>query len=131
MNAPAGPNACCAIIEARASAAAWYAGSAMTRSVAATVAAIVAAIQGETKTAVEANKCGRVRAMPCARPARLGSLSSCSRNRSAFKVRQKHPWFRPSTVFNGNGLALISDADMRGQANFGAAQPWSNRQRSI
>ena len=77
----------------------------MTRSIAATVAAMVAAIAGKTNTTVEESRCGRVSAMLCAMPARLGSLSRFSRKRSAFKVRQKHDRFRPSTVFKGGAIA--------------------------
>ena len=74
----------------------------MMRSMAPTVAAMVSAIACETKTTVEENRCGRVCAMLCAKPAKLASLSSCSRKRSAFNVRQKQPLFKPSTVFKGN-----------------------------
>ena len=77
----------------------------MTRSIAATVAAMTAAIAGETNTTVEEKRCGRDCAMLCARPARLGSLSRFSRKRSAFKVRQKHPWFKPSTVLRDDAAA--------------------------
>jgi hypothetical protein len=53
-----------------------------------TVAPMVSAIAGDTKTTVEENKCGRVWAMLSASPASLALHSSCSRSASAFSVRQ-------------------------------------------